>query len=1090
MNTNHSIHSFFEEYAQANPAHKAIESANCSLSFGELNERANQLAHYLQRQGISHDVPVAVCMERSVEFMIIILAVLKAGGAYLPIDLNHPDDRLLFILHDSSTPVLITKGCLKHKFSTYSGRTVLLDDEAESIARESNKNPKNHSIAENLAYIIYTSGSTGMPKGVQIEHRNAINYCLWFADYSQLKAQQRLDFSSNPNFDMAITLTLAPLMLGLTIVICDEAVKKDLRLYLDYLQQHKINCIKATPSYFKVLVQEVKNSFITLPELKHIILGGEQLTKAECSAWLELYPHHKLINEYGPTETTVGISIQIVDKDNINEQDINIPIGIPGTNMHCYILDSNNQQVKPGDSGELYIGGRCVARGYLNRAELNEKHFIHDPFHADTNSRLYKTGDLCRLLANGVIEYLGRIDQQIKIRGFRIEPGEIEKQLAAHQQIEAVVVLAQEDINKEKRLVAYFIAQDGTQVPTALELRDFLGTSLPDYMIPAAFVEVHFFPLTANGKLDKNELPNPEYTASQNFVAPSCELEQTVAAIWAKELGLSTVGIDDDFFELGGHSLSAARIVSALNAALDKQIGIHNFYQATSIRKLITHMQLHELSNDHDISQHDISPIDTTPPAYDKEQIPLGEFQLMLWMANTFEPKAKKLNITARKRFQGSINKEALAFACQALIKKQEALIYQILTFSPAQRLKKHTLFQLNENSLTHLSRLHSEQELERSITELGNFYPWPKEAPLFFVRLFQLKNNCSEIQICMSHMIADDASPDILFADLSKYYLQYSQSVTLDGLQTDTLYKEYIQEEQHYHNTHLERDSNFWQDYLQDANLFSFPKDYVVDDMSKAESAYSTYTEISEQELTNLKQFCASHHVTVNDGLCAATAYVLNKYRATGDESVSLFMNRIKSTREKKDYDGTIGCFLRLEPIKVIMNNEATFSSLSEQIHQASIDTSQYQRCPGLVKLTSIKTMREKNNRLKSFLAQWGSACYSSIFGLSNSHRRILKQCLGPLMSFKRNNNYMISINIHSNFIATERKDTHLFGLETLAIEQPQQDLLNIDNYFDVCFLRNNARNAPYMVISANLQPEFREQVAREVIELLGSAA
>lgn len=776
------------------------------------------------------------------------------------------------------------------------------------------------------------------------------------------------------------------------------------------------------------------------------------------------------------------MSIHTIGQDTIHEQDINIPIGIPGTNMYCYIMDENNKQVPTGESGELYIGGQCLARGYLNRPELTAKHFINDPYSTDKSARLYKTGDLCRELANGLIEYLGRIDQQIKIRGYRIEPGEIEKHLADHPQIEAVTVLAQDSTNSEKRLIAYFIAKDGNHVPMPNHLRDFLSQSLPEYMIPSAFIELHYFPLTANGKLNRNALPNPEYTPSKSFVAPVTELEITLATIWAKELGLESVGVEDDFFELGGHSLSAARIVSATNAALGKNIGIHDFYQAATIRNFIMRLQITEHTNDHHMT-------DASPVEQSNKDIPLGEFQLMLWMANTFEPKAKKLNITARKRFLGSLNKQALEFACQALIKKQEALIYNIMTFSPTQRLQKHTLFQLNEINLKPLSKQQREFELDRSISELSNFYPWPKDAPLFFVRLFQLQNNCSELQICMSHMIADDASPDILFADLSKYYLQFDKALPLTELETDTLYKEYIQEEQHYYRTHLERDTHFWQEYLQDANLFSFSESYIVNDMN-AQQTYSTYAEIREQELNNLKQFCAKHHITVNDGICAAMAFVLNKYRASSDENLNIFMNRVKSTREKQDYDGTIGCFLRLEPVKVAMNKHSTFTALSEQIHQSSIETSQYQRCPGLVKLTSIKTMREKRSKVKEFLARASSSLYAMVFRLPTIHRKILQQCLGPLMTFERTNNYMISINIHSNFIADSHREELLFGLDTQPIEQPQQDLLNIDNFFDVCFIRNDTHNTPYIVISANLQPDFREQVAKEVIQLFGTAA
>lgn len=1069
MNNQGTIHALFEDQVKKNPDHLAIIADRESLSYHRLNEKANQLAHYLQRLNLDFDTPIAVCMERSEVFLVSILAILKIGCAWLPIDLAHPAERLLFILQDAASPVLITHSGLGKNFGEYRGHLLCVDTEAAKIDQYPRHNPDLSIASSNLAYVIYTSGSTGTPKGVLIEHASVINYGLWFAQCCASQPQQRIDFSANPNFDMAITVSILPLMLGQSLVICPEPVKKDLRLYLHYLNTQRIEMIKLTPSYFKVLLMEIKNNNSALPHLKSIILGGEQLMTAECQAWLELYPDHLLVNEYGPTETTVGISIYKIDQNNIQNRETNIPIGYCAKNCYCHILDADKNPVTEGESGELYIGGTCLARGYLNRPELTRERFIPDPFGNDPSARLYKTGDLCRRLDNGLLEYLGRMDNQVKIRGYRIELEEIEKYLGQHPAIETLALLTQKDLAGENRLIAYFIPREGQPTPGRQELIDFLRPHLPEFMIPEGFFEIDALPLTPNGKLDKDALPLPEFTTSQDFIEPQSALEKAIAGIWSKELRLQKIGLNDDFFELGGHSLSAARILSEINARFKKNIAMQDFYQASSIAKFIPLLESQENAAD------DIPNL----PVSDEKDIPLSEFQFMLWMMNTFEPETRKLNITARKRFKGRLNTQALTFALDAVIKKQEVLAYQILKFRPGQHLKKQALFDFKEENLSGLSEEKSEEILETSMLQLIDFYPWPKDSPLFFARLFYLDKDISELQISMSHMISDDISPDILFADLSQYYLSYAHSP--QNIAPDPLYKHYIQEEQSYYQKNFERDSQFWKNYLEDTRLFSFPAEHIVEDMHAEQTGYSTWSEIPEESLVKLKQFCARHHISLNDGLCAAMAFVLSKYSSAEDQTV--FVNRVKSTRENRHYDDTIGCFLRLEPVKIRMNKKAALSQFSAQIHQASVETSPYQRCPGLVKLTATKNFQKKHSKIGKFLINLGSYLYASLFNIPVSQRKIINQCSLPLMFFERNNHYLININVHSNFLEASSAKPVLFGLESMHVSHPQYDLLNIDNCLDVCFMRNNAENKPWLVISANLQPDFRELIAKELI-------
>ncbi|MBI2786664.1 MAG: AMP-binding protein, partial [Legionella longbeachae] len=721
MDKINTIHGVFEEQVNHFPNQLAVLNDVQSLTYIELNRKANQLAHYLRELGLTPDMPVALCFERSVEFLIAILAILKAGGAYLPLDPLQPEDRLSFLLNDSQAPILITKSQLKHKFSDHQNTLIFLDKD-KNIDQQITDNPDPINTPEHLAYIIYTSGSTGTPKGVLIEH---------------------------------LSTSIVPLMLGLTVVICDEVIKKNIRNYLNHLVNSHINIIKLTPSYFKVLLQETKNNFVALTQLSSIILGGENLSASECKSWLSFYPEHILFNEYGPTEATVAVSSYTVNAQNIERLDASIPIGIAGTNMSCIVLGNNNLPSSDNEIGELFIGGVCLARGYLNQPELTQQQFI-----INNGTRLYKTGDLCKKHSNGIIEYLGRIDEQVKIRGFRIEPGEIEKQLLSHTAIKEAAVLAQKDSFSEQRLVVYYILKDKDTLLNINQLRQYLQKHLPDYMIPTVFVKIDSFPLTANGKLHKAALPIPLLTTSHNYLEPKTALEKKLAEIWSEELGVQLIGIHDDFFDLGGHSLSAARIVSKINHELERTISLNDFYKATNIAQLVPIIKQTKKSKRRRAFRKFIH--------HKITKIPLSDFQFLLWMSNIFEPKAQKLNIVARKRFQGRLNKAALEFAFQAILKKHEALTYQILKFQPAQKVQKKSPAKLIIHDLQTSSIQQREKTLQKSLAQLFSYYPWPKNAPLLIIKLFYLQEDESELQICIPHLISDEYCMDIIFSELS----------------------------------------------------------------------------------------------------------------------------------------------------------------------------------------------------------------------------------------------------------------------------------------------------------------------------------
>lgn len=1057
-----TLQQLFECQAEQCPERIAVRCHGETLTYSQFNQRANQLAHYLLAKGVVPGDVIALYLERSIEFLIAVFGVLKAGAAYLPLDISNPDERVNIILKDAGNPLVITSMAARKQFAT-DVSVMMFND--EKISQQSTLNPTVVCNSQDLAYVIYTSGSTGVPKGVLIEHGAVNNYAVWFSNlFPQIST---IDFSSNSAFDMAISIYLVPLVLGLTVVICSDSIKKEPKPYLNYLVEEGIDFIKLTPSYFKILANEIQSDRFDIDQLT-IMLGGEQLSKTECEMWLRKYPHHILLNEYGPTETTVAVSGFIIDKNNLHHLNENVPIGILAPNTYAYILDSNLNQVTNQAVGELYLGGKCLARGYLNQPELTQKSFIQDPFTQDTNKRLYKTGDLCRYI-DGVYECLGRIDQQIKIRGFRVEPVEIEYYLTSHPQIKSAAIIASNQNRKENSLIAYYILKDESEL-SSREISDYLKRYLPDYMIPVTFIKLLEFPLTANEKLDRAALPLPQISSSQDYVSPRSALEEMLAHIWAEEFGIKLIGIHDDFFELGGHSLSAARIISKINHTLNKDISLKDVYENPTISALSEVIDKAELV----IRKHVV----VDKKDYNKGNLlPLNDFQFMLWIANTFEPKAKKLNILTRKRFQKRLDLNQLNRALTLLTHKHEVLSSRISRFLPGQYLINNSPANITETCLVALPEEQKEDLLKDHALRLMHFNDWPKHQPQIIVQLFHLNEDMSEILLCLPHIIADDQTLEILVADLSAFY--HADRAQANPNDRNRAYRNYIDEEQMYLEQHIHRDADFWDDYLKDANLYPLPAEYVVNDMQIDNSAYSTYLQIPQEHYERLSAFCASRQMSISDGLSAAVVLALRKSTSL-KEQLHVCINRVKSTRENKIYEKASGCFLRLEPIKLLVDEHADFNQLAQTIQSATLDTHRFQRCPDLIKLASIGTFRKEKRRFRMALAKTFFWLYSWFFPT-----RLYYQSLRVIerLNSSRGNNYLIIINIHNNFLTQSAKEECLLCFKREKIPAYQPDLSNINNLLDISFLRKSDSDELFIVISANLKPEFREIIGREVI-------
>ena len=571
-----------EMQAASTPHAPAVRFERQGLSYRELNERANRLAHHLRRHGAGRDVLVGVLLERSIEMLVAVLAVMKAGAAYVPLDPAYPAERLEFMLRDAQISLVVSHSSLLGRVSIPAGtRALCFDLDASAMGEESSDDPGEAPALGDRAYVIYTSGSTGRPKGVQIAHRSLSNVLESFRQTLGVNDRDVLVALTTLSFDIAALELMLPLIAGAQVVIASREVAADPAKLAALFAESDASIVQATPTTWRMLLEAGWRS----PERLRILCGGEPFP-ADVAERL-LATGANVWNVYGPTETTIWSTVH-----HVTSAESPVPIGRPIANTRTYVLDANGQPVPVGVPGELYIGGAGVATGYLNRPELTAERFVRDRFVDDTDVRLYRTGDTARHRADGTIEFLGRVDQQVKLRGFRIELGEIETVLASHAAVAQAAVMVREDRPGYRYLAAY-VRPATASGPAGAALRDFLRERLPDYMVPSTFTALAVFPMTPNGKVDRRRLPEPDAGRSggrQSLVAPSSQLEETIARVWRDVLALDEVGVDDNFFDLGGHSLMVVRVQTRLRGLLERDIPIVEMFQYPTIRTMAAHL--------------------------------------------------------------------------------------------------------------------------------------------------------------------------------------------------------------------------------------------------------------------------------------------------------------------------------------------------------------------------------------------------------------------------------------------------------------------------------------------------------------------
>ena len=760
----------FEAQVARTPNQPAVIYEAEKLSFAELNARANQLARHLRSLGARRESLVGICVERSLEMAVGILGILKSGAAYLPLDPDYPKERLAFMLEDARPSIVLTKSDLAKQLPETRSRIVQLDKDQRVIAQHSTDNPADVPQPGDLAYVIYTTGSTGKPKGVMIEHGSLANYLLALNCELEIGPDDVYLHTAALAFSSSRRQLLLPLSQGATVVIATSDQRKDPLALFELIKQQNITVMDAVPSFHgncvKILASlETETRRLLLDNKLRLLLSASEPLRSDIPrAWQKEFAHPaEHVHMFGQTETAGIVSLYRIPP-NIDDDANPIPIGRPIANSGIYILDEQHRPCAAGEAGEMYIGGAGVGRGYLNQPELTAEKFIFDPFCDEPQARLYRTGDWARIRPDGQIEFAGRRDQQIKLRGFRVELGEVETALARHPSVREAIVIARDANGGEQKLMAYVVA-DGSTIAIS-ELRNFLGAQLPEYAIPTTFTQLDALPLSANGKVNRRDLPDPgeiRPNLTNEYFAPRTPFEQRLAATWCEVLQLDRVGVDDNFFELGGHSLLAAQVMARVRYELGIEAPLRALFESPTVALLAAKLAL--------IPNGDVN--NRIQCAERNATAPLSFTQQQFWLLDQTDQDRCANNVRAAVRIEGRLELERLRQALAKIVVRHEALRTNIVVKQdgPAQIISDSAQLSLEVDDLSLLPAPVRETEIQRVLSAEAETAFELANGPLFRTRLLKLADSEHILVLTLHHIICDAWSIGVLLRELAILY-------------------------------------------------------------------------------------------------------------------------------------------------------------------------------------------------------------------------------------------------------------------------------------------------------------------------------
>jgi amino acid adenylation domain-containing protein len=945
-----TIHELFEEQAAQRPDGIAIVGPSLAalplreihepptqVTYRELNERSNGFAHWLKLEGVEPDTIVGILVERSLEMIIGILGILKAGGAYLPIPTDYPWERINYILADSGAKIIVTTEYPANKVSAANCQLLLINSQPEEPVANLSEGlrfpPAAGNLHPQLAYIIYTSGTSGKPKGMLIEHRNVV----------RLMTNDRFLFDFNHRdvwtmfhsycFDFSVWEMYGALLYGGRLIMVPGTMSKDIIAYRELLIKQQVTILNQTPSAFYHLAEIETFQYRKSLNIRVVIFGGEALNPVKLKKWKDKYPETKLVNMYGITETTVHVTYkEIGDK----EIEFNISnIGKPIPTLNVYAVDTNQFLLPIGTSGELWVGGDGVGRGYLNRPELTAEKFFSSPYR--DGERIYRSGDLVRWQldeGDGEMVYMGRIDRQEKIRGFRVEPEEIETQLLKHESINEAVVIAGNEENGLRYLCAYMVpdtdrAVVNRKIPTPADWREFLSRALPEYMIPSYFIPIDKVPLTPNGKLDRRALPAPEPQAKKR-IAPRNELERQLLEIWSEVLKVEKekISIDSNFFDLGGHSLNATIVITKLHKAFNAKVPLVELFKTPTIQELAKYIK--GLSSAEDRFSH-IRPVEK------KEYYPMSSGQRRMFTVQQMHRENVFANSTIAFKLEGAVDRQKFEEAFHKLIQRHESLKTSFFITGQEYRQKVHVdvPFKLEYTEVQHLKF-----PWEEASKIMGKFVrPFTLElTPLFRVGLVKVEKERFVLMIDMHHIITDGTSMKVFLGDLMALY----DGQTLPPLPVQ--YKEFAHwQDQFIESGGMDLQKTYWLKVFEKAPPeLNLSTDFPRPDRLTAAGGFLTFR-IDEEDINAIRTMASQQDVTAFMILLAAFNVLLAK--DSGEEDI--VVGSPVASRRHEDSLKIIGIFSNFLALRNFPNKEKTFGEFLQEVKENTLAAFENQDYP-----------------------------------------------------------------------------------------------------------------------------------------------
>jgi len=948
------IHPLFEAWVRESPDAPALVWGDGALTYAGLDARANRLAHHLRRLGVGPESRVGVLLERGIDLVVSILAILKAGGGYVPLDPEYPVERLRWMLDDSGVRVLLTRGELASPLGDAGARAVRLDEMADALAAEPSHAPQSGATADNLAYVVYTSGSTGRPKGVMVAHRHVVQL-VRETDYVRLGPGDRVAQASNASFDALAFEAWGALLNGATLVGIPRDVLLSPSALREALRDQGITTLYQTTALLNQLSREHADIFAPLRE---VLFGGQAVDAESVRRILRAGPPRRLLHMYGPTETTAWCSWEQVE--HVVGDASTVSVGRPTGNQRIYLLDAALNPVPVGVPGEAYVGGAGVVRGYLDRPALTAERFIPDPFSPEPGARMYRTGDRLRWKASAdgrgygsapaprenertpapphprtaVLEFLGRLDEQVKIRGFRIEPGEVESALTALPGVLEARVIVREDAPGEPRLVAYVV---GDVEPDALRGR--LRDTLPEYMRPAALVRLDSLPLTPGGKLDRAALPAPDLAgAPERYLAPRTPVEEVLAEIWAALLGMERVGVDDDFFAAGGHSLLAMRVVSRVRDVFAVELPLRALFEGPTVAGLAARVEA--LRSGRPARLAPIVPVERGGP------LPLSFAQERLWFLDRMETEGAPHTIPAALRLSGPLHVAALERALGEIVRRHESLrtTFRAVDGSPVQVIAPFRGFDLPVEELEGLDPAEREREVARRVMD-DAVRPFDLEAgPLFRAHLLRLDDQEHVLLVCIHHVVSDGWSVGVLFRELSALYQAYrdGNESPLAGLPVQYADFAAWQREQ-LRGEALDRQLAWWRDRLAGAPaLLDLPTDRPRPALRTHHGAQERI-ELPRELVDRLRALGRGEGATLYMVFLGAFQALLARYAGTDDVVVGSPI----AGRTRREVEGLIGFFVNTLVLRTDLSGGPTFRQVLRRVREVTLGAYEHQEVP-----------------------------------------------------------------------------------------------------------------------------------------------